>query len=431
MAYPASISGHGISTDGTNDPGAVYGNRVERDIVKVITEYENAFYRMCGVDYLTDLDHGNVNMVASVDLANEAGCDTYKSNHANSASGNPEGALAIVISEEGARMAENIRASVQLRLPIKWLGLIWRDDYEVAYTDAPACIWECGFLQSDHDSDLMINHAKAYGEAIAMGRMDYYGLTQVYIDKMNELNKPTDTVAPTAAEITNNGPVSYGETYEVYAHGVKDDGSGVASVQFPTWTLANDQDDLVWHEGENCGNGVWKCVINKKEHNGENGVYVTHVYATDKAGNMQQIGATAVEFKPFDKKAKGTVITPSPSTFEESYTVMATISEKGDTEIAKMLFPTWTEENGQDDIIWHEGTRMEASDAEAWECTIKRGDHGGQYGNYQTDVWAEDKYGHQWFLGTAKVKMLSEQARIEGIEKVLADHEKRIADLEV
>ena len=62
------------------------------------------------------------------------------------------------------------------------------------------------------------------------------------------------------------------------------DNVGVDRVLFPTWTIINGQDDLIWHQGE-FKNGKWSCHINLSQHKGETGPYITHIYAYDKVGN--------------------------------------------------------------------------------------------------------------------------------------------------
>lgn len=69
------------------------------------------------------------------------------------------------------------------------------------------------------------------------------------------------------------------------------DNTGIDRVQFPTWTLKNDQDDiqLDWGTSEKArgtinGNTV-TFRVNDSEHNYEKGTYITHIYAYDTFGN--------------------------------------------------------------------------------------------------------------------------------------------------
>ena len=80
---------------------------------------------------------------------------------------------------------------------------------------------------------------------------------------------------------------------------IASDNVDIDRVCFPTWTTRNGQDDLIWHQGKYEG-GRWKCHIDISQHSGEKGMYITHIYAYDKAGNEAildmgeyQIGAYA------------------------------------------------------------------------------------------------------------------------------------------
>lgn len=72
------------------------------------------------------------------------------------------------------------------------------------------------------------------------------------------------------------------------------DNVGVTSVTMPTWTEANGQDDLVWHEATINGNTA-TCTINISDHNGESGVYITHIYAYDDVQNVTSVAVDNVD----------------------------------------------------------------------------------------------------------------------------------------
>ncbi|MFC5701644.1 S8 family serine peptidase [Cohnella faecalis] len=100
---------------------------------------------------------------------------------------------------------------------------------------------------------------------------------------------------PSASSISNPGLVAASSgSYEVFAYGVTDTGTGVANVEFVTWTEAGGQDDIVSHAGTNMGNGTWKAAVPINQHKNERGNYITHVYATNITGNRVFVGnATA------------------------------------------------------------------------------------------------------------------------------------------
>ena len=75
---------------------------------------------------------------------------------------------------------------------------------------------------------------------------------------------------------------------------------GVLRVQFPTWTTANDQDDCAdnWQTNEQVRGSLTANTatfrVNASDHNGEGGVYRTHIYAYDILGNQSAVAVPDV-----------------------------------------------------------------------------------------------------------------------------------------
>ncbi len=123
------------------------------------------------------------------------------------------------------------------------------------------------------------------------------------------------TIADTQAPLITNVKVTdLDRTGYTVQCDVTDD-IGVTKVAFPTWTEANGQDDLpdTWselcavHEPSSGNTYVYR--VNIADHNNETGLYTTHIYAYDAAGNVSTGGITAVvtplkitEFSTVDKK---------------------------------------------------------------------------------------------------------------------------------
>lgn len=73
-----------------------------------------------------------------------------------------------------------------------------------------------------------------------------------------------------------------GNGYDVYLYGYESE----SSINFPTWTEANGQDDIIWQSGTKVNNSnrvAWYYRVNKSAHKNENGTYTTHIYKADKA----------------------------------------------------------------------------------------------------------------------------------------------------
>lgn len=71
------------------------------------------------------------------------------------------------------------------------------------------------------------------------------------------------------------------------------DNWGLKKVAFPTWTVANDQDDLpadFMNTQQGTKNGsTYTFRVKASDHNNETGKYVTHIYAVDKGGNTVRV----------------------------------------------------------------------------------------------------------------------------------------------
>lgn len=199
----------------------------------------------------------------------------------------------------------------------------------------------------------------------------------------------TDTTPPVISNVrvtpTDGG---YYVECDVY------DNVGVTKVAFPTWTVKNGQDDLQtpWPTGDRWsqkgdGTATYVIKINASDHNYEEGYYTTHIYAYDAAGNQSMV---AVSPDTYVDRTAPTIsdikITDQTST---GYTVQCSVTDN--VGVSKVQFPTWTEKNWQDDIIWSEGTK----NGDIYSYRVNIGDHNNEYGIYHTHIYAYDAMGNQ------------------------------------
>lgn len=114
--------------------------------------------------------------------------------------------------------------------------------------------------------------------------------------------------------------------------------SSVASVKFPTWTSANGQDDIKWHEAT-ISNGKATYTVKTADHNYEDGAYITHGYAYNSSGNIigSGVGAatpTVPNSGPYTKYGKNSTY-GGGLVWEDSNTInpYVKIATKGDSTI--------------------------------------------------------------------------------------------------
>lgn len=85
------------------------------------------------------------------------------------------------------------------------------------------------------------------------------------------------------------------------------DNIGVTNVKFPSWSLKNGQDDLIWGVGTRSGD-TFSYRVNVSAHKRDRGNYRTHIYAYDAAGNysIYQINAIYVTTTKYRNVTNGT-----------------------------------------------------------------------------------------------------------------------------
>ena len=164
------------------------------------------------------------------------------------------------------------------------------------------------------------------------------------------------------------------------------DASGVAKVTMPTWSVKNNQDDLVWHEAAISGNTA-TCYVRVSDHNDEAGDYITHIYATDKRGYQSGASAGTINI-PEDTKGPEISNVRISEVTPNGYRVTCTVTDE--TGVARVKMPTWSDRNGQDDLVWHEAT-LNGNTATFY---VRTADHKSETGSYTTHIYADDTRGN-------------------------------------
>lgn len=195
----------------------------------------------------------------------------------------------------------------------------------------------------------------------------------------------------------------------------------VSKVLFPTWTERNGQDDIVWHEGKINGNKAI-ITIDMKDHNFETGKYNTHVYAYDSFGNSvaKALSVNVENNNPVISDVKVSDVS------SQGYLVTCTVTD--DYKLDRVLFPTWTTSNGQDDIVWSEGT-INGNEV-TYRVYVK--DHKYAFGEYNTHIYAYDAAGNLTAQSIAPVSInesnLSSGWKVVNGNKYLYDASGKLVD---
>ena len=158
----------------------------------------------------------------------------------------------------------------------------------------------------------------------------------------------------------------------------------VTNIYFPTWTTKNGQDDIIWYKGT-INQTTASCTIKTSQHNNESGEYNTHIYAYKNTTQLA-FGATSVDIPKAPDNSSTITCTDFKFTDVTSsgYTVTCTFT--GKQNVKAIYFPTWTQKNGQDDIIWY--TASISGNTATYR--VKTSNHNNESGEYCTHAYALD-----------------------------------------
>ena len=150
-----------------------------------------------------------------------------------------------------------------------------RDDIAAAFPGAG----------SVHGFDTIINTGKSGDQVVNIFGINVRGGSNTLLDNSGvTVNIPADTENPviTDAQVSAVSSLGYTVTCTV------SDNVAIQRVVMPTWTIAGEQDDITWGEATVSGNTA-SLGISISDHNFEYGLYTTHIYAYDLAGNYVSV----------------------------------------------------------------------------------------------------------------------------------------------
>ena len=188
--------------------------------------------------------------------------------------------------------------------------------------------------------------------------------------------------------IQNNNPQT-GEFDIVVSDIVAPD--GLKSVSLPTWSTANDQDDVQWYTAERRADGTYFKHVSYRNHKNSLGEYNVHLYFVNEAGQLQGAGSAKTVVTRAQPQGKITIQNNNPQTGEFDIVVSDIVAPDG---LKAVYLPTWSSKDDQDDVQWYTAER--------------RAD-----GTYKKHVRAQD---HKFSVGEYKVHLyyLNEDGQMQG-----------------
>ena len=199
-----------------------------------------------------------------------------------------------------------------------------------------------------------------------------------------------DYVRPSGVlTIENNNPVA--GTFDAVVSNIVAP-TGLKEVLVPSWSLVGGQDDLIWHKATRQADGSYRVTIKATDHKDSTGNYRADAYIVDDFNNRHYISEKVVDVRQSRPTASLTIENNNVSTGSFDAVIRNVVAPTGVKEI---LVPSWSLENGQDDLVWHKANRQ--SDG-SYRVTIKASDHKNSLGNYRADLYIVDNDNNRHFV---------------------------------
>ena len=171
--------------------------------------------------------------------------------------------------------------------------------------------------------------------------------------------------------------------------------NGLKEILVPSWSRDNGQDDLIWHKAVLQSDGSYRVTIKSSDHKNSTGIYDVHVYYVDSYNNRQFVASQAIIVKHLSAEkpsGKLSIENKNDQTGTFDAVIRDVVAPNGLREI---LVPTWSEVNGQDDLVWHKAERQEDG---SYKATIKATDHRDSLGKYKLQVIYVDNSGQSQLI---------------------------------
>ena len=213
---------------------------------------------------------------------------------------------------------------------------------------------------------------------------------------------PTEGSLSGKIDIVNNDTMA--GRFDVVISNVKAP-NGVRTVSVPIWSETGGQDDLVWYTANRQANGTYTVNVKAADHKNSTGLYNVHLYYVQNNGQLTGVGGTSTQV--FISKAPEQLKPKASFTIEnnnaKSGTFDAVITNiTAPLGIKEVLVPSWSLENGQDDLIWHKATKQTDG---SYRVTIKASDHKGNKGNYRADAYIVDNSNNRHYISEKVVSV--------------------------
>ena len=221
---------------------------------------------------------------------------------------------------------------------------------------------------------------------------------------------PTQGDLSGTISIVNNNPTL--GSFDVVISNVKAP-NGVQTVSVPIWSEINGQDDIIWYTADRQNNGTYTVNVKASAHKNSTGLYNVHLYYIQKDGQLTGVGGTTTQVfigkTPEQLKPKASFAIENNNAKAGTFDAVIT-NISAPLGVKEVLVPSWSLENGQDDLIWHKATKQNDG---SYRVTIKASEHKGNKGNYRADAYIVDNSNNRHYIAEKVVSV--DYARPSGV----------------
>ena len=186
---------------------------------------------------------------------------------------------------------------------------------------------------------------------------------------------------PTASLLIQNNNKDAG-TFDVIIKDVYSP-KGVRTVQVPTWSDKDGQDDIRWYEATRQSNGDYKVSVKASDHKNSTGKYHIHLYYIQNDGSRVGVGSTTTEVEFRNAQTKTQTGIKNVNSGAGTYTVTVDQAPQG-RRIKNIRVAAWSQAH-QENLFWY----SIAPSGMHTEVQVSAANHQYQSGNYTTHVYVD------------------------------------------
>ena len=252
-----------------------------------------------------------------------------------------------------------------------WSDKNWQDDL----------VWHKAVLQSDGSYRATI---KASDHKNDDGK---YNVHVYYVDQNNQRNYITETTAEvrqarrSGTIVIQNNNKDTG-TFDIIIKDVYSP-KGVRTVQVPTWSDKDGQDDIRWYEATRQANGDYKVSVKASDHKNSTGKYHVHLYYIQNDGSRVGAGTTTTEVEFRNMTTKTQTGIKNVNSGAGTFTVTVDQAPQG-RRIKNIRVAAWSQAH-QENLFWY----TTAPSGTHTEVQVSAANHQYQKGNYTTHVYVD------------------------------------------